>query len=207
MFLPLLNKTKPRLGLLSVVSLKSHFLYKTANCHLFFQHCVTQLLFKCKTAQSVSYWAAGEIGLPPPLSRFDAHTDLESRDPPNLSSSAGEGTCTSLCFSTERLWVSVSVALSGLKQKPSYILYDTTLSHMPCKHLKTVRAPPTWTKCSRNCLIWAQMLAQSGCWGWRRGVHITTLSPQLHTWPWLRWETWVRESIKSFLPMANPHPY
>lgn len=153
MFLSLLNKTKPRLGLLSVVSLKSHFLYKTANCHFFFQHCVTQPLFKCETAQSVSYWAAGEMGLPPSVSRFDVHTDLESRDPPNLSSPAGGGICTSLCFSPKRLWVSVSVALSGLKQKPSNILCDTTLSHMPCKDLKTVRAPPTWIKCSRNCLI------------------------------------------------------
>lgn len=83
------------------------------------------------------------MGHPLSVSGFDAHTDLESRDPPNLSSPARGGICTSLCFRTERLWVLVSVVLSGLKQKPSNILHDTTLSHVPCKHLKTVRAPPT----------------------------------------------------------------
>lgn len=36
-------------------------------------------------------------------------------------------------------------ALSGLKQKPSNIVHYTTLSHMPCKALKIVRAPPTCT--------------------------------------------------------------
>lgn len=84
------------------------------------------------------------MGLPPSVSRFDVHADLESRDPPNLSSPAGGGICTSLCFSTKRFCGCQSLlALSGLKQKPSNILCDTTLSHMPCKDLKTVRAPPT----------------------------------------------------------------